>query len=159
MNPKRLATFSRRWFILWSQSRRCLVYIPWNLSERVARVPTCFCPETSSRIWRSLRTCTIDPTIVEITLTVVRQLEETVTNVDEKWRRKSNMTIQNNTLHQLNLIHVQDRDCGGSPRFYETHQWVCAKRACCTWGEQQQQHTSHNSLWTTMWLEYLTWRV
>ena len=62
MNPKRLATFSGRWFIQWSQSRRCLVYIPWNLLERVARVPTCFCPATSSRIWRALCTCTIDLT-------------------------------------------------------------------------------------------------
>ena len=62
MKPKRLATFSGRWFIQWSQSRRCLVYIPCNLSKRVARVPTCFCPETSSRIRRSLCTCTIDLT-------------------------------------------------------------------------------------------------
>ena len=62
MNSKRLATFSKWWFIQWSQSRRYLAYIPWNLSERVARVPTCFCSETSSQIRRFLCPCTIDPT-------------------------------------------------------------------------------------------------
>ena len=62
------------------------------------------------------------------------------------------MTIQNNILHQLCLIHVQDGACGGSPRFQETHQWLCAQRACCTWGEQQQQQrTAHYSLWTMEW--------
>ena len=62
MNSKPLATFSGWWFIQWFQSQRYLFYILWGVSERVARVPTCFCPETSSQIQRSWSTRVIDLT-------------------------------------------------------------------------------------------------
>ena len=50
-----MANFSGRWFIQFPiclQSRRCLVYIPRNVSARVARVPICFCLATLSLIRR-----------------------------------------------------------------------------------------------------------
>ena len=60
----------------------------------------------------------------------------------ESWRRKSNTTIQNKTLHQLDLIHVQDRDCVGSPSFKKLiNEFVLKELAALELNKNKAPHT------------------